>query len=397
MNTNNQPRTFKPIKKQAFFNKRSAKKTFSSIKNTNCNDTKLFIGGIPPDTDRSKSPYKPLEELMSFFSQYGELLDVYVPVHKKKKCLKGFAFVAFQSKTAYLKALEIKEFTLRGKTMTARAALQEKVANSVTKNLQQQKLFVKGFPADTKEAAVQAFFEKFARVDRVLMCRDKKRNFRGFAYVVMKTKEGYQRVLALSEANSEGVHAGEFKFKGNRLYVSKSKTQKEINSHRKKQKNILKMFVDDEKQNKKLERAASGVNRSINGSQKKRIKTAKRRGSVRIRHKFIWMDIMDNKNELTISKIPDFFHTNQKTAQKSRKFSIFSNEGKTQVRQHCLLFKAGQQVTLPQQEPIEIDGNFEINSPIKKRPFDVSTIGASSEDANSVSDNYCLRVKVGFN
>ena len=158
-------------------------------------------------------------------------------MNKKRKCLKGFAFVTYTSKHAYQTVLELKQHQIRGKIMIARAALKENDASHISKILQSQKLYIRGFPPNTTEESIEGFFGAFGKVNRVLMCFDKYRNFRGFAYVVMESMEGYDAVLR---------NSARLEFLGHRLFVSSSKTQKELNLLRKEQEASLRMFAPEE-------------------------------------------------------------------------------------------------------------------------------------------------------
>lgn len=151
------------------------------------------------------------------------MIGVFTPYNKKKRCLKGFAFIVFKSKQAYSSVLSQEEHLLRGKMMVAREALRQNDAKSISKKLQKQKLFVKGLPLDAKEEEIIAVFERFGSVNRVLMCYDKSTEFRGFAYVVMETKSGFEMAIEVS-ISRKGIE-----FRRNcKIFVSSSKSREEM-------------------------------------------------------------------------------------------------------------------------------------------------------------------------
>jgi len=397
-NNNTQQKKKQPIKpiKRVFSHKRSKKQSLN-IKNSNQNDTKLFVGGIPADTKK--------DELESIFSQFGEVLDVYIPINKKKKCLKGFAFVAMADKPSYKEVLKVKEFKLRGKTMTARAALRENDACQISKVLQKQKLFVKGFPFSTKEAEISAFFEKFGKVNRVLMCKDKLQKFRGFAYVIMNTQKGFQSVLEECTSGSSASYRGYLLFKGgNKIYVSNSKTQKEVNETRKVQKEALQLFVQNDSntnQGKVIKKASSGKQKSLNQSQKNRIEKANRRGSMKVAPLFLWSDEDNQEASLVVTKIPDFF-TQPSTVNSTKDIGNTSDSGselkeqENLVRQHGLLFKPCQGRRVHPYRQVNIDSlGLKAPTTLGSR---LRTFGLVRKQnlKSSLGNNYCLRVKRSF-
>lgn len=119
--------------------------------------------------------------------------------------------------------LEIEEHMLRGKMMVAREALRQTDASNVSKRLQSQKLFAKGFPLDTTEEEIFSFFGQFGEVNRVLMCYHKSKKFRGFAYVVMETISGFEMAIGTSQTENGLSFKNE-----SRVLVSSSKSKEEM-------------------------------------------------------------------------------------------------------------------------------------------------------------------------
>lgn len=269
-------------------NTKSQSLVSNNLQNQDENTNKLFIGGIPPDTNEGKAHFSLtilIDELHNYFSKFGELIGVYTPFNKKKNCLKGFAFVVFKSRQAYLKVLEFGEHFLRGKMMKAREALRQNDADDISKHLQSQKLFAKGFPFDTREEEILDFFTQFGKVNRVLMCFHKSNNFRGFAYVVMETRQGFQAAIEASN-NGNGLNFRD----GQRVFVSNSKSKEEMN---KINNNGNKAFKNNNRSNKSNKLAPShdsnhlkkAKNRRGSGFKKER-KTDSKNNKIRKRSSF---------------------------------------------------------------------------------------------------------------
>jgi len=177
---------------------------------------RLFIGALPYNITRL--------ELMEYFKRYGTVVDLYLPFDKRKGSLKGFAFVEFLYYEEYLHALNQPRHSLRGQDMVIRSAMDKEKANKKKLQLQKRKLYVKGFPVKSTEREIRQFFRYFGTVNRVLMAwAQGKRKFRGFCYIVMEDKYGYERVMNAKE---------KLFFKGNKLQVLESKTEEELEGNK---------------------------------------------------------------------------------------------------------------------------------------------------------------------
>lgn len=86
------------------------------------------------------------KEVQDYFSRYGAVKKVEFPLDKKTRRQKGFAFITFKSEAAYLSVIEDRDHTIRGQKVTARDAMNQKLAKENDKILNEKKLFVHGFP-----------------------------------------------------------------------------------------------------------------------------------------------------------------------------------------------------------------------------------------------------------
>jgi nucleolin len=77
--------------------------------------TKLYVGNLSFDTDE--------ETLQDLFRDYGEILDIYVPIDKDTGRMRGFAFVTMESEAAERAAEETDGFELYGRILRVNEAL----------------------------------------------------------------------------------------------------------------------------------------------------------------------------------------------------------------------------------------------------------------------------------
>lgn len=71
------------------------------------NHGKIFVGGLTPEiTD---------EDIKSYFSQYGTIVELQAPFDKVKNQRKGFCFITFDSKEVVYKLLKTPKQTINGK------------------------------------------------------------------------------------------------------------------------------------------------------------------------------------------------------------------------------------------------------------------------------------------
>lgn len=188
----------------------------NSIKAAKNMNKKLFIGGLPFNTTE--------HELLEFFGKYGKIIKVEIPKQRKSEKPRGFGFIYFEKSSSALRAMENRN-VLRGKKMTLRIAMCSKKARNHTKELQNLKTFAKGFPLYATEADIEIFFSRFGVVNRVLMGNSSRREeFKGFAYIIMEEKQGYQNVF-----NSCRKGTCSLDFNGRTIEIQQAKIQKEIN------------------------------------------------------------------------------------------------------------------------------------------------------------------------
>lgn len=175
------------------------------------NKSRIFVGGIPPDTN--------YDELVAYFRQFGAVLKVELPKNRRNGSYKGFSFVTFQDPSALERAIQQPHHYIRDNKMVVTRAVAASRASQMTKQTQNQKIFVKGLPSKVTQQELQCFFSTFGEVVSVIIPMKKfsERN-RGIAYVVMKD-------IAIFEMLIEW---GSLDFKGKRLEIMRAASPSSI-------------------------------------------------------------------------------------------------------------------------------------------------------------------------
>lgn len=99
---------------------------------------KVFVGGIAHHTTKL--------ELKYYFSQFGAICSIDLPVYKKKRKIKGFAFVRFLDEESALRATQEVNQKLNGKNIAVRMSLDQETAAQKAKSKLKLKVFVKNLP-----------------------------------------------------------------------------------------------------------------------------------------------------------------------------------------------------------------------------------------------------------
>lgn len=180
----------------------------SIIKSNNFNKTKIFVGGLPQDTTQ--------QELADIFDRFGILTSINLPIHPRKKRIKGYAIIEFKDSTSVELAIRhLNGSQIRGKMIAVKVALNSDEASKMTKEMQKRKLFVKGLPLETTESQIWKFFENLGMVEKIQMAFSKQnKKFKGIAYITMQSLEEAQKILSMGNY---------FMFNGVQVEISASK------------------------------------------------------------------------------------------------------------------------------------------------------------------------------
>lgn len=120
-------------------------------------------------------------------SKYGTVKGVRMPKDRKTGRGKGFAYVDFGEKKAVQKVLKLK--TIMGVDV---------VVDRPRPMIRREKLvtvFVKNLPYECTEESVKEYFGKFGEIHNVRMPRDDNKRVKGFAFVEVVGRDGYEKIL----------------------------------------------------------------------------------------------------------------------------------------------------------------------------------------------------------
>jgi len=134
---------------------------------------KLFLGGLSWETTD--------EDLIEYFSQFGQVANVNIKYNSSTGHPRGFGFITFASEDTVDAVLAAQPHTVKGKVVDPRKA------KSKTSS---KKIFVGGVDSNTEEEALKEYFSRFGKVDGIELPFDKIRNRRReFCFIIFDTKE----------------------------------------------------------------------------------------------------------------------------------------------------------------------------------------------------------------
>lgn len=110
------------------------------------------MGGIPTSTTE--------HDLVRYFGAFGTVTAVHIPLFKKKKTSKGFAFVQYSTDHEKNSAIDMPIQNIDGKDIVVRACVDPDVAQQTTKSQLSLKLYVRNLSPETTEIELRAFFTK---------------------------------------------------------------------------------------------------------------------------------------------------------------------------------------------------------------------------------------------
>lgn len=179
------------------------------------NETKLYIGNLSYETTT--------EDLTEYFSQFGEVADVYIPLDRETGSSRGFGFCSMESEAAKTAIAESVGVTLQGRDIQVNESVPKgqqpprRGRGGSNGNGNDTKIYVGNVPFDTAEESVQELFEEYGPIVDFYMPID--RDFgrpRGFAFVTLakdaamtaiEELDGYEldgRFLRVNEAQPKG-------------------------------------------------------------------------------------------------------------------------------------------------------------------------------------------------
>lgn len=149
---------------------------------------KLFVHGLGWDAT--------YDQVLSVFSQFGEVEDCKVVTDKATGRAKGFAFVLFKSRAAALKALKDRQMKIGNRMTSCQLASAGPVPTNPVPDSSGRKIFVANVGSHVNPELLRSFFAKFGELEEGPLGFDSVTGkFKGFAIFTYKTAEGCKRAL----------------------------------------------------------------------------------------------------------------------------------------------------------------------------------------------------------
>jgi len=178
------------------------------------NEMKLYIGNLSYETTA--------EDLTEYFSEFGEVADVYIPLDRETGSSRGFGFCSMDKEAAQAAIDQSVGVSLQGREIQVNESVPKgqqpaRKARGGGGGASGTKIYVGNVPFDTSEESVVELFEEYGPVVDFYMPID--RNFgrpRGFAFVTLapdaaataiEELDGYEldgRFLRVNEAQPKG-------------------------------------------------------------------------------------------------------------------------------------------------------------------------------------------------
>lgn len=149
---------------------------------------KLFVHGLGWDAT--------YDQVLSVFSQYGEVEDCKVVTDKATGRAKGFAFVLFKSRAAAQKALKGRQMKIGNRMTSCQLASAGPIPTHPVPDSSGRKIFVANVGSHVNPELLRSFFAKFGELEEGPLGFDSVTGkFKGFAIFTYKTAEGCKRAL----------------------------------------------------------------------------------------------------------------------------------------------------------------------------------------------------------
>jgi len=187
----------------------------STEKNEHGNGVKLYIGNLDYNTNEQR--------LRDVFSEFGDVIDVLIPVLRDTNRSRGFAFVTLESEDAARQAIvqrdqtELDGRTIRVNESRPRGQQDNKNGGFNISGHEDVKLYVGNLPFDAEEVTIRDLFAKFGKVIDYFRPTEKSDGrVRGFAFVTMSAADAEMasqeldgeeldgRIIRVKEAQPKG-------------------------------------------------------------------------------------------------------------------------------------------------------------------------------------------------
>ncbi|KAL5103246.1 Heterogeneou nuclear ribonucleoprotein A/B [Taenia crassiceps] len=150
---------------------------------------KIFVGALAQDTTE--------QDLIDYFSKFGEIFSCAVKVYRDTGCSRGFGFIVFKSDESVKKVLSIPEHIVNGKKIDPKPAKCPKDT--------QRKVFVGGLDPDVTPKEIEEHFSKFGKVEAVETPFDNTRmRRRSYVFVVFSSECEAKRAASVERQEING-------------------------------------------------------------------------------------------------------------------------------------------------------------------------------------------------
>jgi RNA recognition motif-containing protein len=161
---------------------------------------KIYVSNLPYEITN--------EELTDLFGEYGEVLEVYVPVNRMKNTGRGFAFVTMKEEDIANAIEQTHGKEVQGRPITSSIPLPpgEKTAKPRRSNTQ-CKLYIGNLSFYTTEDTLKELFEEFGTVSDCYVPLDLNRggtSSRGFAFITMERNDAMVALAELDGCELDG-------------------------------------------------------------------------------------------------------------------------------------------------------------------------------------------------
>ena len=181
---------------------------------------KCFVGGFNPNCTR--------DEVHEFFSEFGSIKKLILPFDKVRVQIKGYAIIEFTDSESCETLISIDEpLFLRGTKLTIKPFCKQPKASKKSRESQNNKIYIGGFPKLTTEFEIREFLEKFGKVKNLSMqhsFHNQRKVFKGFIFVIMEEKASAKVILNQTP----------LLFKRRKLKAARAMSRLEIEEHNQK-------------------------------------------------------------------------------------------------------------------------------------------------------------------
>jgi len=148
----------------------------------NDEERKLFLGGLSWDTEE--------QDILTYFSQFGEVAEVSIKYDKATGNPRGFGFITFTNGAPIGAVLSGGPHLIRNKVIDPKRP-KTRPANPTLK-----KIFVGGIDAEMPEEEIRDYFSRFGQVEGVELPFDRQRGRRReFCFIIFESEDAAQAAV----------------------------------------------------------------------------------------------------------------------------------------------------------------------------------------------------------